>query len=87
MTGVTPSWNNTLKIVQEASWKNLMEVRQSINSLSGGVKRNFTVFNIGGNDFRLITIISFEKQTILITDIFTHAEYSAINGTDYELSP
>lgn len=35
----------------------------------------YTVFNIGGNDFRLIAQISYLDKTIIIDSIFTHAEY------------
>ena len=34
-----------------------------------------TVFNIGGNNFRLIAEISYLEKTIIINSIFTHAEY------------
>jgi mRNA-degrading endonuclease HigB of HigAB toxin-antitoxin module len=35
----------------------------------------YTVFNIGGNDFRLITEIFYGDQTVLIRDVLRHAEY------------
>jgi mRNA interferase HigB len=34
-----------------------------------------TVFNIGGNKYRLITYIVYEKKRIYIRDILTHKEY------------
>lgn len=34
-----------------------------------------TVFNIKGNDFRLICEIDYEQQTIVVTHVLTHAEY------------
>jgi mRNA interferase HigB len=70
-----PALRAWLKVAQTATWKNLMEVRRSINTASGGVKGSYTVFNIGGNTFRLITVINYKIQTILITDVLTHAEY------------
>ena len=41
----------------------------------GDQKRAYTVFNIGGNDFRLITEIFYDDQTVLIRHVLTHAEY------------
>lgn len=38
-------------------------------------KKVFTVFNLGGNSFRLIAGINYESQTIFIKDVLTHAEY------------
>lgn len=34
-----------------------------------------TVFNIGGNKFRLITYIVYDKKRIYIRNILTHKEY------------
>jgi mRNA interferase HigB len=36
---------------------------------------NFTVFNIGGNNYRLITLVDYEYQKVFIRHILTHAEY------------
>ncbi len=36
----------------------------------------FTVFTIGGNKYRLITVIKYRWQVIYIRYILTHAEYS-----------
>ncbi len=34
-----------------------------------------TVFNVGGNKYRLITKIDFQRQTIYIKFVLTHSEY------------
>jgi len=36
---------------------------------------NFTVFNISGNNYRLITYIDYQAQIIFIRAVLTHAEY------------
>ena len=36
---------------------------------------NFTVFNIKGNKYRLISSINYEKQIIYVKYVLTHAEY------------
>jgi len=68
-----------LKISKEAQWQHLMEVRQTIPDVSGNARGNTTVFNICGGRFRLITIIDYETQTILIKEFFTHKEYDRWN--------
>jgi mRNA interferase HigB len=35
----------------------------------------YTVFNMVGNNFRLIAEISYLEKTVIIDSIFTHAEY------------
>jgi mRNA interferase HigB len=35
----------------------------------------FTVFNIGGNKYRLIVRIEYERQEVYIRHLLTHAEY------------
>jgi mRNA interferase HigB len=35
----------------------------------------FTVFNIGGNKFRLITAIHYNRQKVYVRHVLTHAEY------------
>jgi mRNA interferase HigB len=34
-----------------------------------------TVFNIKGNDYRLVARINYERQRVYILSIMTHAEY------------
>lgn len=65
------------KIAKAAQWKNIIEVRQFYpNTDSVG---NFTVFNIKGNDYRLIVSIDYQRQIIYIKYILTHAEYDKGN--------
>lgn len=45
---------------------------------------NFTVFNIGGNNYRLITYIDYEAKIIFIRDVLTHAEYDKENWKNDE---
>ena len=65
--------DNWYKIAKKATWSNLVEV-QSVFSTAEAVG-NFTVFNLKGNQYRLIVSIDYEKQLIYIKYILTHAEY------------
>ena len=40
----------------------------------------YTIFNIKGNHYRLITIIHYRYKRVYIRDFFTHAEYDRWNG-------
>ena len=61
------------RIAKEAQWNHIGEVRQVFPSADA--VGNFTVFNIKGNDYRLIVDIVYSTQTIYIKYVLTHAEY------------
>src|SRR2546423_508109 len=68
-----------LQVAEEASWRNIVDVRGVFPSADGVEVRKgvvVTVFNIRGNLYRLITIIIYAAQTIDIVDVLTHAQYS-----------
>lgn len=65
------------KIVSKADWKNFAEVRQTYSSAD--YVDPFTVFNIRGNQYRLIVKIEFKKHLAFIKHILTHKEYDRGN--------
>ena len=60
-------------LAKKARWRNLAEVRQVYPHADLVGER--TVFNIRGNNYRLIVYINYEYQTIYIKAVLTHAEY------------
>ncbi len=64
------SWYKT---AQKSTWTNLLEVQKTYSSAEA--VGNFTVFNIKGNKYRLIVSIDYQRQTIFIKYILTHAGY------------
>ena len=72
--GPLDSWYRTAKSTQ---WKSLADVRRTY-SHADPVKVGdvvYTVFNIGGNNYRLITEIFYKDRTILVRHVLTHQEY------------
>jgi len=61
------------RVAKTASWQSLSDVRQVYRSADS--VGNFTVFNIKGNDYRLIVDIVYHLQRIYIKYVLTHAEY------------
>lgn len=43
------------------------------------VKPHTLIFNIGGNNFRLIVKAYFADDALVITGVYTHAEYDRLN--------
>ena len=62
-----------LKVAEHASWTKFAEVRESLGS-TDQVKQ-FTVFNIGGNKYRLIAAIHYNRGKVFVRHVMTHAEY------------
>lgn len=61
------------KTAQKAVWRNLADVRQVYPS-ADPVGR-YTVFNIRGNNYRLIARINYRSQTLFVVAVMTHKEY------------
>jgi mRNA interferase HigB len=61
------------RIAKKAEWKNLADVRKTF-STADAVGR-WTVFNVKGNRYRLITEINYAFGRIYIRHVLTHAEY------------
>lgn len=64
--------------VKEANWTCLADIKKTFNS-ADYVGNQHYVFNIKGNDFRLVAVVKFTVQFVLIRFIGTHAEYEKIN--------
>ncbi len=60
--------------MQETDAKDISLLREIFNSVDAVY--GYTVFNIGGNNYRLITAIHYNRQLCYIRTIWTHAEYS-----------
>ena len=63
------SWWDT---VQSAEWRNFSEVRQTYNTAS--YADPYTIFNIKGNDFRLVTWIDYESGIVVMKWFGSHSE-------------
>jgi mRNA interferase HigB len=60
------------RIAKRASWDSLEDVRQVLPTADGV---GDTVFNIKGNNYRLIALILYRSKKVFIRDVLTHAEY------------
>lgn len=62
----------------KAEWRNLSDIKQSFNS-TDYVGNNRFVFNIKGNNYRLVAIIIFASKKVYIRFVGTHTEYERID--------
>lgn len=59
--------------VQKASWNNFPEVRSTFNSadwVDGKI-----MFDIGGNNYRVVAVAEFKMGKLYIRQVLTHEEY------------
>ena len=61
-------------VMQASDAKNFNVLREKFNSAD--YVSGYTIFNIGGNSYRLIAAIHYNTQLCYIRAIWTHAEYS-----------
>ncbi len=65
--------NAWFKVASTANWTSIVEVRQTYPHAD--FVDPVTVFNIKGNDYRLITKIEYRWGLVFIKEVLTHAEY------------
>lgn len=65
----------------KAKWKNPNEIKKNYPSASI-LNDNRVVFNIKGNNYRLIVKINYDYKMIWMRFIGTHAEYDKINANE-----
>jgi mRNA interferase HigB len=70
------SWYNE---AEKAVWKNTHDIKEEYPSASI-LGDNRIIFNIKGNNYRLIVRINFQYQMVWIRFIGTHSEYDRIDA-------
>lgn len=65
------------KLTRNAEWGNLVELKQEFPSAD--LVGRLTVFNVGGNKYRLIARVQYMFQKVYIRTILTHSEYDKGN--------
>jgi mRNA interferase HigB len=68
-----------LRIVRGARWASMRDVKAAFPKASV-ITSARAVFNIHGNNYRLIVEINFRVQVVFIRFIGTHKEYDAVDA-------
>ncbi len=69
---------------RKADWKQPSDIKAMFRSASI-LKNRRVVFNIKGNDYRLIVAVAYRFGALYIKFIGTHAEYDAIDAENIEM--
>ncbi|MFN8493301.1 MAG: type II toxin-antitoxin system HigB family toxin [Caldilineaceae bacterium] len=65
-------------LTEKASWRSPAEIKAALANASF-IGANRVIFNIKGNDYRLIVVAEYRKGRLFIRFVGTHAEYDRID--------
>ena len=65
------SWYRIVKLTDYNSFAELRQTFPSADKVG-----NLTVFNIGGNKYRLVALVVIVAETVIIKAVMTHEEYT-----------
>ncbi|MDR1202294.1 MAG: type II toxin-antitoxin system HigB family toxin [Tannerellaceae bacterium] len=68
-----------IKVIKNSEWTCFADIKESFNSVDNVGNQRY-VFNIRGNNHRLIVIIRFTIQYVYIRFIGTHKEYDLLDS-------
>lgn len=60
-------------VVRESSWSSFQDMRATFNTvdyIAGKI-----VFDIGGNNYRLVAVVDYRGQQVIVRSVMTHREY------------
>ena len=67
-----------------AKWMTPQDIRNSYASASF-IRNNRVVFNIKGNDYRLVVAVAYRVQIVYIKFVGTHAESDDVDASNIEM--
>ena len=65
-------------IVQLSDWDDFHSIKQRFNSVDY-IGNDRYVFNLGGNKYRIVTLLHFSTRTMYIRFVGTHKQYDKID--------
>ncbi len=65
------------RVVRRMTWLTFADVRETYPSADQ--VGTCVVFNIGGNEYRLIAWVRYRSQTVFVKKVMTHREYDRTN--------
>ena len=71
--------NKWYEDTKEADWKNFSELKKTFNS-ADSVGNDRYVFDIKGNQYRIVALVFFKVRTVFVLFIGTHQEYDKIKA-------
>lgn len=67
-------------LASRADWRSPADVKETYRSASF-IANNRVVFNIKGNDYRLVVAVHYNRRMMFVRFVGTHHEYDKIDAT------
>jgi mRNA interferase HigB len=68
------------RVCRKAAWTGPADAKTAFGTRVDILPRNRAVFDLGGNKYRLVTVILYRSGIMYVRFIGTHAEYDKINA-------
>jgi len=69
-----------LVVARSSVWSSIQDVQRAYPAADGGVRvasgARVTIFDVGGNKYRMATHVIYATATVIILELMTHGEYS-----------
>ena len=62
-----------IRVVKAADWDTFSDVRETFNH--SDIYGDCTIFDVGGNNYRVIAKVRYRKKIVFINEVLTHTEY------------
>jgi mRNA interferase HigB len=72
------AFENWFKIARKARWQSFADAKSTFGQTdvaTGDSGRTATIFDVGGNKYRILAHVDYTRQTILIQAVMDHREY------------
>jgi mRNA interferase HigB len=67
------SMREWVKVVSRMNWKTSADVKNTFNATN--IYKDCTIFDVGGNKYRIIAKVEYRKHIVFIRFVLTHSEY------------
>ena len=64
------AWRKLIEHSAPRSYADLKRLTNSVDRVG-----DYYIFNVGGNKYRVVAAIHFDRQTLFVRYVFTHSEY------------
>jgi len=72
------AFNDWFKIARKAHWQSFQDAKATFGQTdvaTGNTGRTATIFDIGGNKYRVVAHVDYMRQTVKIEAVMDHKEY------------